>query len=1073
MTKAKTFSAFVSYRHRPADEKWALWVQETLETFQTPAELIAQGIAPGCGTVFVDDTEMAAASELPRELKTALYGADWLIVIASTATPHSEWVRREINLFQNAWGRGDRVLTLLIEGTPETSFPPELRRLITTGEGIDTVTELIDPAGASVVETQDKTEAELKALARDKLAAALLGCDLGMLRDRQAARLRRETTVKYYDFMLRQHGVPTGFVELTEQMVAHRFHSYRFEYRDGRVQVIKRINCKGNPTEDDKGVYRWDMSWRDDGTIEAIAHRTQNDDTRLREVFSRDGKIIDFYHDDHAAAAKAGFGGGFGDPGIGSEAAKTLGTRHTRIMRHLITYDDAGFVAEQRYCSDTFNTPAADALGTYGELTKNRPDGRPLNRHYIDGEGNPMALRNGVAGMLFTYQGDLLAEVILQDLDGQPIRSADGYSRKRLEHDTWLNLTAECFLDEEGRPCFHRGGYAIKRQGLADDMTKGWTEFCDGDGTLVENAEGVARICYDFDSNGYSCRDAHFEKDGTPATLVSGISGAIGQRDRRGNNILIKVFDANESPTLTVFGMCEVRFKRDQRGNIITREWFDTEGKPGVTQSGISSEEMEYDAAGRVISGRFKNAEGNLTINNKGYAALTYSYDPRGNLKEQRYFDPDGNPTRSSENFCTVINRHDDGGNLISQAYLDENGAPLMTNKGYARCETDYDSLGNAVEERYFDPDGKPTLNKTGWARAVVRHSDQGRAVTLSFFGAKDEPLVNANSWHTERQRRNARGLLVDVNGHDTSGRPCLRRANGAAGWRMSYDRNGNRSRTEFYGLNGETTENKEGIARISSTYDRKGRLLTQVSTDAEGNKVAGEQGYAESQGAYDDTLGHRTVVYFDADATPAKHPDGYYGFVEVKDARGRVTEITYLGPDGTPQAPKDTAARFTYDYDERGNQIAYYYFDADGNATRNDGYASAKARFNDRNQQVGAEYYDEFGHLTLCADGYARFESTYDERGLRQTSRAFGSDGKPVLTPKKGHLIQREWDRFSRRVAGQYFGLNDEPINCASGYHRVDFIRDRFGKCTAMRFSDVDGVEIPAPEDHDEKPDD
>ena len=81
---------------------------------------------------------------------------------------------------------------------------------------------------------------------------------------------------------------------------------------------------------------------------------------------------MEFFHDDHAAAATAGFRGGFADPGIGREAVKSIGNRHTRIMRHLITYDANGFIAEQRYCSDTFNTPRRR---TYGEVIKTAPTG--------------------------------------------------------------------------------------------------------------------------------------------------------------------------------------------------------------------------------------------------------------------------------------------------------------------------------------------------------------------------------------------------------------------------------------------------------------------------------------------------------------------------------------------------------------------------------------------------------------------------------------------------------------------------------------------------------------------------
>lgn len=125
-----------------------------------------------------------------------------------------------------------------------------------------------------------------------------------------------------------------------------------------------------------------------------------------------------------------------------------------------------------------------------------------------------------------------------------------------------------------------------------------------------------------------------------------------------------------------------------------------------------------------------------------------------------------------------------------------------------------------------------------------------------------------------------------------------------------------------------------------------------------------------------------------------------------------------------------------------------------------------------DVNQMICAAHCDEQGNLILCKDGYARFENTFNARGLRNSSPVFGPDGKPILTAKRGHLITMKRDRFNWRVARRYFGLRDEPINCTGGYHRVDFLRDRLGTCTGVRFSDIDSMDVPEPEGHDEKPD-
>jgi hypothetical protein len=98
---ARDYAAFVSYRHQPEDKRWAEWLVEALETFETPDELVRAGTRRRIGKVFRDDNELGASADLTDAIKKALYASEYLIVVCSPATPSSQWVRTEIRYFQH------------------------------------------------------------------------------------------------------------------------------------------------------------------------------------------------------------------------------------------------------------------------------------------------------------------------------------------------------------------------------------------------------------------------------------------------------------------------------------------------------------------------------------------------------------------------------------------------------------------------------------------------------------------------------------------------------------------------------------------------------------------------------------------------------------------------------------------------------------------------------------------------------------------------------------------------------------------------------------------------------------
>jgi hypothetical protein len=191
---SRNYTAFISFRHAQPDDEWAYWLHQAIERYRTPRDLVARlGLAPRCGTVFRDQEELAATASLPRAVDEALIASKWLIVVASPRAAHSQWVNAEIRRFHEI-GRGERILTLLIDDEPARAFPPALQqvyseRLVDSGRPA----ELFDPMplAADVRPRVGVSARRARALAKIKLVATLLGCPFDTLWQRERRRARR------------------------------------------------------------------------------------------------------------------------------------------------------------------------------------------------------------------------------------------------------------------------------------------------------------------------------------------------------------------------------------------------------------------------------------------------------------------------------------------------------------------------------------------------------------------------------------------------------------------------------------------------------------------------------------------------------------------------------------------------------------------------------------------------------------------------------------------------------------------------------------------------------------------
>ncbi len=164
------YQAFISYAHK--DEAVAVRLHRALETYRIPKNLASesqQALSP----IFRDAAELSAHHSLPEKIREAIQSSRTLIVLCSPVAKASYWVNEEIRLFRSLHGEGS-ILSVLIEGTPETSFPSAL---LEGGR---------EPLAANLGYNKESFK-----LGTTQIAASMLGVGLDVLIQRESKRRRR------------------------------------------------------------------------------------------------------------------------------------------------------------------------------------------------------------------------------------------------------------------------------------------------------------------------------------------------------------------------------------------------------------------------------------------------------------------------------------------------------------------------------------------------------------------------------------------------------------------------------------------------------------------------------------------------------------------------------------------------------------------------------------------------------------------------------------------------------------------------------------------------------------------
>ncbi|MBQ4087361.1 MAG: TIR domain-containing protein, partial [Clostridia bacterium] len=187
MEQKYKYKAFISYRHNERDRAVAEELQKMLERYKPPKSERKGGFEKW--RVFRDETELNTSHSLSEEIKEALMHSEYLITVCSEDYNQSKWCLEELRQFKAIHGgSNDKIIAVLSDGSPDASFPEELRIETVAEEneeGVVTYHERqVTPLAANMRAETAKERTKLMKTEFLRVAAPLLGSNYDTLYQR-------------------------------------------------------------------------------------------------------------------------------------------------------------------------------------------------------------------------------------------------------------------------------------------------------------------------------------------------------------------------------------------------------------------------------------------------------------------------------------------------------------------------------------------------------------------------------------------------------------------------------------------------------------------------------------------------------------------------------------------------------------------------------------------------------------------------------------------------------------------------------------------------------------------------
>jgi len=1060
------YYAFISYSRK--DEKWAKWLQKRLETYRLPAiirkenDSVPQHIRP----VFRDKTDIGVG-KIAETLKNELEESRNLIVICSPNSAKSEWVNREVEYYKEL-GREDRIIPLIIKGTPDSKtpenkcYPPALSE---------------DFLGSSIEELgEDK--------AFVKVVASMLQLKFDQLWNRHHRMRERKKLVKrlvlafsfvallatgyflwdyyaphevYYSDYVERYGIPEGIRELSSEEFSHREGSYRFIYRKGLLRRLTRVNSAGMLREHHDSEHMehpndMKLYYTLENTLDYADYLNRNGKILFRKDYNPKLNAVTFRHADE-------YNTEFSLSGRTTQTFNysfaTNKSNKGQITRHLITYDDDGFVSRIEYAKYQ-NNPATDADGIHGHIYKRDEKGRTVEVQYFGINGKPKNNKVGLGMKRYGYnENDDWVFVSYHNKNGQLSHDDIGISSCKLFYDKWGNRIKELYYDQNDQPIYRR------------DMF-------------------IAGMEYEFSDSGFLTKVSYVGLDGKNCISIYGNAYITSSFDENGNETLRSLFNLEDEPVLSNEGNAKLEMKYNEVGNVTEAWYYGINDSLCFNKNGIAGETYSYDSLGNMVKYRTYGIDKKLCLKVDQIAGYNAKFDDRSNLIEMVNIGADNQPTSGNTIYTSWRAVFDNRGNQTEVSYHDSIGNLCFSTDDIAGWKSVYDDMGNETERNYFCLQTEACRGNISYAGWKAKYDDQGNELELIYHDENNRPVVSKDGYSGWRSSFDERGNNVET----VYLNEMLEPTKDFLISRQAFDENDNEIQKLYFNEKRQPAYTVGGYAGWKAEFDERNNLTKKIFLDTAQNPVICDYGYASYISKYDSRNNEIEISYFGKTGEPVLNTSKVHRTVKEYDAVGnmvyeanfgingeevldysaihakrkkydqfgREINITAYGLNGSFVPYENGCVQKRYEYDNFGNILKVSYHDENGDLkVCSQGFAVMKNKINHRSQILEQQFFDASGNPVLY-EGYHRYQRIFDKKGNITDVFYYGLDNQ---LRKDAYAHEKQtFDAAGRLVKGLYFDHNEKPCNYSTewAFTKILFKYNTAGKLAFKEYYKLNG---------------
>ena len=1106
------YYAFISYSHK--DARWAKWVQDAVEHYKLPAIIRKEAKEPlpkKLSPVFRDATHLGAG-KLVNNLHSELDASKFLIVICSpsAANPNAEgkhFVDSEVRHFCEL-GRADRIIPVIVEGTPETSFCPKIKE--------------------EEILALDATKFP-KARIQNDIVARLLGLRPDDLWKRELRRRRRQCVIRgcaifltglvtafggwywhdwnagkiaYFKDYVDRFGVPQGLFPLERGNIKGRGRTYKFHYRgyDGilpwtRKPILRKMFCVNSfemPVVDDRGlplhetVAGIEFRYDDKGMIREKLFLLVNGEVASRWLIGHTdvSETID--------VLRRGLDGRLGTSRL-STVAENGKPMKDLPSRFAVIRDTSGFIREVSFQKGSEGTATSvdgvdkvrykpDAMGRISEAMACAWDGKPV----VDQDDGGDLVR-----CEYSPEGDLCRKTVfkageivsieefLHDMYGNrtcerrydgtqnPLATKEGWSERRFEYDSDGEVVKTLHFSPEGK-LSERSDSVIARTVKYENgrVSEDDVRYFHADNERGADGEGHSRVVRRFDSCGLPVEIRYWGKDGNPLSSV---------QMRYSPNILqhcgTSWFDAEGKSMLAPNeGWSSWRKKiepiSESGGCRISMSWTGVDGKPVLTGMNRCAREVATtDVQGNTVSIELFGMGDERIAGSNGWQTVRFEYDKFGFLARTSYYDVEGKPVAAAgfdgialPDRVHAMKRVNDalGNTLEFSAWGVDGSLADIPSLGYAREVRRYDDKRRPVEVEFYDRNGNKALSRKGYCgwKIAIAHDD-------SQTGGKVVKVYSLDGGYT-RNQFDGRGLMLSESYFNADGSPRPDSL-GIAAVLRKFDADGRMIKKGFLGVDGKRTLSEEKIAGWECVYDGRGKKTEERYFGTDGKLTEGADGVAIVRWQYDSDGRMTGKDFFNALTNRCLNKAGAGGVRWEYDSKGNRTAEYNIDKNGKAMKDENGVHVVRFVFDKNGRESGRMFFDGDGQRVKsNDGISGWNSEYDTAGNETKRTYVDEAGIPCLSiSEGTAGWKTAYDNDGRMVERSAFGVNRKPMAFAFRGPIGIVQLDRMLFR-----YGRDGEVVVTAIlpngesvlGVGRIVVTTNRKGYMTSLEYTDRTG---------------